>query len=43
MSPEVLKHIFEPFYSTKKDKGTGLGMSSRISETGIPRRISRFP
>ena len=26
MSPEVLKHIFEPFYSTKKDKGTGLGM-----------------
>lgn len=26
MSPEVLRHIFEPFYSTKKDKGTGLGM-----------------
>ena len=26
MSPDVLKHIFEPFYSTKKDKGTGLGM-----------------
>lgn len=26
MSPEMLKHIFEPFYSSKKDKGTGLGM-----------------
>ncbi|MTJ93371.1 MAG: sensor histidine kinase [Desulfovibrio sp.] len=26
MSPDVLRHIFEPFYSTKKDKGTGLGM-----------------
>ena len=26
MSQEVLRHIFEPFYSTKKSKGTGLGM-----------------
>ena len=26
MSPEVIKHIFEPFYSTKKEKGNGLGM-----------------
>ncbi|MCR5815072.1 MAG: two-component sensor histidine kinase [Desulfovibrio sp.] len=26
MPPEVLRHIFEPFYSTKNDKGTGLGM-----------------
>jgi len=26
MSPEMLRHIFEPFYSSKKDKGTGLGM-----------------
>lgn len=26
MPPEKIKHIFEPFYSDKKDKGTGLGM-----------------
>ncbi|MDO5484022.1 MAG: ATP-binding protein, partial [Desulfovibrionaceae bacterium] len=26
MPPDMLRHIFEPFYSSKKDKGTGLGM-----------------
>ena len=28
MTPEVLKHVFEPFYTTKEQgKGTGLGLS----------------
>jgi PAS domain S-box-containing protein len=28
MPPEVLEHVFEPFYTTKElDKGTGLGLS----------------
>ena len=36
MSPDVLRHIFEPFYSTKKDKGTGLGM---FITYGIVRRL----
>ena len=36
MPPEVLKHIFEPFYSTKADKGTGLGM---FITYGIVRRL----
>lgn len=36
MSPEVLKHIFEPFYSTKKEKGNGLGM---FITYGIVRRL----
>ena len=26
MSPEVLKHVFEPFYSSSSQGGTGLGM-----------------
>ena len=36
MPQEVLRHIFEPFYSTKKDKGTGLGM---FITYGIVRRL----
>lgn len=36
MPEEVQSHIFEPFYSTKKDKGTGLGM---FITYGIVRRL----
>ena len=27
MSPEVLAHVFEPFYTTKGNRGSGLGLS----------------
>ena len=38
MSPEVLEHIFEPFYTTKdRDKGTGLGLSMAF---GFIRQLS---
>lgn len=36
MPEEVLNHIFEPFYSTKREKGTGLGM---FITYGIIRRL----
>lgn len=28
MSPEVLGHLFEPFYTTKGERGTGLGLAT---------------
>ena len=36
MDKETMQHIFEPFYSTKKEKGNGLGM---FITYGIVRRL----
>ncbi len=30
MNDEVLRHLFEPFYSTKGDLGNGLGLTSQM-------------
>jgi signal transduction histidine kinase len=44
--PEIISQIFEPFYSTKGSRGTGLGLSSArkfIHEQGGEIRVSSDP
>ncbi len=46
MAPEVLEHIFDPFYSTKGSRGTGLGLTSArkfIEEQGGEIRVTSQP
>ena len=46
MTDEVLQRVFEPYFSTKKEKGTGLGLttcSSIVNQFGGSIRISSRP